>query len=183
MIINDCRIYRYAAMLTATLIVQGCTKDESPIPSDAYLTNVFYANFADYQLVKAEMASHGIYRVTLRDDEIFVKPDQPIDDAAIRALHEALANRLQIDLVDTRIKKGTFDQIEQILFVHYSDGFVFGGQAKGIAFLAVDPNPAQVVANLDKYREEFIKQDSTLHESTVYERLNEEWYLYYSYSD
>jgi len=92
--------------------------------------------------------------------------------------------RLGVDQVDLSFSNKNHDDINEVLFVLYADGFVLGGQDKGVAFRLEPPPSDQIVDDLDEYRKGLYSGViQAVNGKMMYVPLENGWYLFYQYWD
>ncbi len=182
--LNRVRLWRRNIFTLAGIIfLAGCFGGQGNIPpTDESLKITFYKDIDTFEGLKNLILSERLYRIQLNEVVVEVLPKSKNSSELLRKL-EQLLNVLNIELVNTAFKKGTYDEIEEILFYYYRDGLVTGGQMKGIVYTTKTPSSDAIVQNLDDYRKDSFKSKSLINGKRVYSEIKGSWYVFYEYFD
>ncbi len=71
------------------------------------------------------------------------------------------------------------------IFYHYSSGFVFGGESKGIIFTTEKLDEEYVVDSIDTFlQKNWHRIDGKIKNGDIYySKIKENWYIFYDYFD
>lgn len=176
-------IFKRNFVLTSLVILLvSCGASNEPFPLDRDLEENYRLYREDYHRVAQDMVNRKIYRMEIGRDGTLSENPKVLQNAERGDYAKILRDRLKISLANPVFRKGSYDDIEEVYFYQFREGWVFGGQGKGVAFLG-GTEPVNIVVSLDALDSKRKDSVATQSGNRVYKKLEDHWYLFYEYND